>query len=74
MTAPVSMAERIVFALNERIKNRNLFPVPRWNQVNMVIEDNSIILFALIFFMRFFKFVFFRKILNEFIKFGIVFF
>ena len=42
MTAPVSMAERIVFALNERIKNRNLFPVPRWNQVNMVIEDNSI--------------------------------
>ena len=74
MTAPVSMAEGTVFALNERIKNRNLVPVPRWNQVNMVIEDNSIILFALIFCMRFFKFVFFRKILNEFIKFGIVFF
>ena len=55
MTAPVSMAERIVFALNERIKNRNLFPVPRWNQVNIVIEDNSIILFALIFCMRFFQ-------------------
>ena len=74
MTAPVSMAAEVFFALNECIKNRNLFPVPRWNQVNMVIEDNSIILFALIFCMRFFKFVFFRKILNEFIKFGIVFF